>query len=824
MLLVLALPPVVADDAISREFSVHNSNFDELLTDAITREFSVYNSAFDGPVANVVSREFSVYNSAFDDSAPDAISREFSVYNDDYDSFSDAISREFSVYLPPLTLDINVDPPGAGTTVPSGCTSNYTPGEIIDVIAFANPGYDFDHWEIDGDVLIADPNTPCTEATINDNAALTAMFITRSMITIEWTGKGDGTSWSDPNNWCPPIVPDETGAANYHAVIDGPNAVVNLDMSPPPLDTTVTRLDLLNGAVLRVVAATGSQALSVTDGILNQGILRANDGQTFTISANIDQEPNGGLEIFNAALIRIVDGTVYHGYVLTGGNGLIDLVGAATLDNVGVSGLVVPNGLTISLDGTAINVDTVFIDAVDDATRIDTLSSLTLSPLNPDQAELILGDETFAELGGAGSTIINETGHAIRGAGRIAGVAFTNRAVVEAGPTPAGGTVPEVLELAVPTTNESTLRAAGGFTLNIAAAVDQTSAAVIEAESDGIVEINAPVTGSGTLRASEDGTLNIAAAADCYTLIAQAGSVLVQSASVASEDGVDLPPGLGAAAATLSLDLGTLSCVDGLFVTDGITTLANGSQLTVSDGPVFLCPDIGTDPAAVAELHVDASSIVAATEFDLCDGAILDVGGTLILDDSLQFTNTDDTEWTWGPSAALEMVGGVGLPDDDPTDYARLEIGGEDLGDDPDTHQGNPAGFIDNFHLTELVIGPDAHVRLVDEVVNAGGVLPEALYVETLTFADATGRLDLNGLHLYYQSISPPGSEAQIIDCPLGDAVCDGDVDAEDFAAFQACFGVEPLPPECRRFDLDSDGDVDIDDFDIFAGNMSGPS
>ena len=108
-----------------------------------------------------------------------------------------------------------------------------------------------------------------------------------------------------------------------------------------------------------------------------------------------------------------------------------------------------------------------------------------------------------------------------------------------------------------------------------------------------------------------------------------------------------------------------------------------------------------------------------------------------------------------------------------------MEIGGEDFGIDPETHVGAPAGFVDNFSLTELVIGEDAQADLLKAALGvrhgqapllqlglAGGEFgeAEALYVDTLVFTDGLGLLNVDGLHLYYRALL--GDESQIVNVP----------------------------------------------------------
>ena len=101
------------------------------------------------------------------------------------------------------------------------------------------------------------------------------------------------------------------------------------------------------------------------------------------------------------------------------------------------------------------------------------------------------------------------------------------------------------------------------------------------------------------------------------------------------------------------------------------------------------------------------------------------------------------SKWNWGPSADLEMTGGVGATTEDWSAWVVLEVGGTD--------SGPTGGFSDNFDLTEFIVGADAHIYLADLIDNGNRAgASEALYVDTLTFADPLGRLNLNDLNLYY--------------------------------------------------------------------------
>lgn len=168
-------------------------------------------------------------------------------------------------------------------------------------------------------------------------------------------------------------------------------------------------------------------------------------------------------------------------------------------------------------------------------------------------------------------------------------------------------------------------------------------------------------------------------------------------------------------------------------------------------------------PSALLELGV--LNLDAGASLIVQSGAEVRVLGSV----SCAITNATAFRWESDTTpTTLSMLGG------EPGNCATLEVGGADLGD-------VPAGWVDNFQLERLVIGADAHVMLVDAFDNSPGGEPEALYVDTLEFSDpGTGRLDLNGLNLYYNIlIGDPGqlhalcrplAPGQVQIAPTGDA------------------------------------------------------
>lgn len=94
------------------------------------------------------------------------------------------------------------------------------------------------------------------------------------------------------------------------------------------------------------------------------------------------------------------------------------------------------------------------------------------------------------------------------------------------------------------------------------------------------------------------------------------------------------------------------------------------------------------------------------------------------------------------------------------------------------------------------------------------GDLPAGIHRAAITVADSAA------------VSSPQVIPATLTVCVPGDFNLDGDVDQEDFGAFQACYtgaGVPQTQPACLYARMDADGDVDLDDFEIWQRCMSQP-
>ncbi len=203
---------------------------------------------------------------------------------------------------------------------------------------------------------------------------------------------------------------------------------------------------------------------------------------------------------------------------------------------------------------------------------------------------------------------------------------------------------------------------------------------------------------------------------------------------------------------------------------------ADGGNLLLNAASVGTCGTLRVDPGHLetenskfraASFRLGANSSVTAfkgsgfraapSEFRLTDG--------------LTIETQDEAAWDleWFPETKFIFYGGLaaeGCEASSVPGTPSIEIGGTDGGNEESFYE-------NNFQIPRVVVGPGAHVQLADVIDNGNrngpGGADEALYVRTLEFADADGRLALNGLPLYYQNLI--GDASQIIAVPEPGAV-----------------------------------------------------
>lgn len=219
-----------------------------------------------------------------------------------------------------------------------------------------------------------------------------------------------------------------------------------------------------------------------------------------------------------------------------------------------------------------------------------------------------------------------------------------------------------------------------------------------------------------------------------------------------------------------------------------------------------------TMSGAVSLVARTANSVVEVGDvnMDSAGGFDVDLGGKLTVHGKFSHAIANVARFKFLAPATLEMLGGQ-----TGEECAEMEVAGEDRGN-------VPAGWTSNFQLDRLVIGAGASVRLVDLIDNGNRNgsegAAEALYVETIEFADTAARLDRNGLTIRYHNLV--GDAAQIVngtcDCPA-DIDGTGEVSIADLTGVLSSYGLCASDAGFNpAADLDRNGCIDIIDLSSF--------
>ncbi len=326
--------------------------------------------------------------------------------------------------------------------------------------------------------------------------------------------------------------------------------------------------------------------------------------------------------------------------------------------------------------------------------------------------------------------------------------------------------------------------------LQITGGNPQVNDGVFEATAGTVLLIDTPVTGGGAF-------------------VANLGTIEIQADITENPPGSDLSlVVIGGGTITIGVPAGGLyveGCgpviIDPEFTNGSIVAMGSGlqgaSSWTVGNDNDDVTADLELLDGSVGLVNgpviVNANgtltisnSELTADELIVAPGGTVNLGSSLALDHGLVMTASDPSAWSLQPDAIVRINGGVGLPNTSPQGYAELEVGCDDLGVDP-------AGFSGPFGIPVLEIGPGAHLSLFDRFANTSGAC-EALYVDTLRFTDAAGRLNRNGLNLYYNTLE--GSPGQIVNLVVGNGCADlnhdGMINAVDLAQVLGNWG--PCP------------------------------
>lgn len=220
------------------------------------------------------------------------------------------------------------------------------------------------------------------------------------------------------------------------------------------------------GSALKI-SSTGSGTLA------NTGVMRSRNGATLDITGADSSNPvsfdnaGGVLQAQDGSLVQVSYATLTGGTLTTSGSGVIRLPTSVTeiggLENLGTLDI---RGSTTLLGGTLTNNGSMLLGSGSSGASLSIKPGVTLAG----SGILTLSNSSSNQISSWGvgtGTLTHETGHTIRGAGKIGsyGLALVNRGLIEANQSNA--LVLAESGAAAKVTNEGTLRAAAGSTLQV---------------------------------------------------------------------------------------------------------------------------------------------------------------------------------------------------------------------------------------------------------------------------------------------------------------------------------------------------------------------
>jgi hypothetical protein len=581
-------------------------------------------------------------------------------------------------------------------------------------------------------------------------------------VPISWTGPASG-NWSNAANWSGGVVPNNTAGTTYDVTAAGANITVNGDYGIDSLT--------LNSGSVQIGAG---QRLTLSANSVNQGTIDLADGSIYTgTSADAYLRINGNVSLTGSGAVRMSSAQGNYivqtnaGDSLTVGSGqTIGTNGAGTQGVISASlvnqGTVEANGGSLTVNsydasnsglmqarnsGT-LTISGITVDNTGATIQADSTSTLNLNSATIDQGTIAVTGTGSTTVNIGGTVNLNDvdlsglTAHVQQGDNLVLSGTVANNATLRLNDTSiyTGASV------------DAYLRTNGSVSLNGTGTIEFASN-----RGNYLLETNA----TDTLTLGANQTVTTASGGNGYIYVATVNNGLIDA------------------------DGGTITLASRNKTNNNLMRARNGGTLNVNvdvngsggweaDGGRIVL-NTGVDATTTGDSRIRTGGEIelngnrlGTRNLTIDNGAILDVNsGVVSVSGDFSFAMTNEADWQWSGTADLEMTGGTGATTSSWAQWASLEIGGTDLGTDPANHVGAPAGFSNtNFYLPELIIGADAHVYLVDYLNNGnrGGLYgaSEALFVDRLVFADINGLLNLNGLHLYYNTLV--GSTSQIID------------------------------------------------------------
>ncbi|MBI3834153.1 MAG: hypothetical protein HY287_07475 [Planctomycetes bacterium] len=331
---------------------------------------------------------------------------------------------------------------------------------------------------------------------------------------------------------------------------------------------------------------------------------------------------------------------------------------------------------------------------------------------------------------------------------------------------------------------------------------------LLTATDGGALRIVGSVSGAGAYQAAR-GTIIVSGEQDAVLVSASSMEVLgsISSPGMLSITGVNATASVAGTATVRGS--GSFAVDDGAALQVGGDLVLNDAQTTQCHclAPASACNVAGGQTPPILKIRGAATASIAANLL-LPQRATVQVGSAAAMTLAGNFDNAmtqpDCFDWIDG---GLTLNG---------TSLQHITAAGVD--------GGPPASAaVNNFAIGTITLAPNANVVIVPQGTSGSG--NHALYVAHLVLHPGSQML-ASGVNVYYCTLSNEGSLPQLgtrIQAMLPmlyDANCDLRIDLNDFARELACMNASATPDCLQAFDSDVDGDVDLHDFAAFQNSF----
>ena len=177
---------------------------------------------------------------------------------------------------------------------------------------------------------ILETSTGPIEATLPASEAALASY-DHLLATVQWTGGGDGTSWSDARNWSTGLVPGTADSVSIAAAAGDPAIAIGSAAGVVKIASlsTARPITISSGATLQAGTIDMSRNVTLAGGTIQGGTMTATNGAVIAVSADntvgnlVGVTVNGDVMVTGAnAVLRVSNGLTL--------NGTMHVAGAST--------------------------------------------------------------------------------------------------------------------------------------------------------------------------------------------------------------------------------------------------------------------------------------------------------------------------------------------------------------------------------------------------------------------------------------------------------------------------------------------------------------